>query len=188
MLYKNKHILSLQDGFISDKGNVCIVTDYCALGTVESMFEQSGPVSADQAFNITIQIASGLSALHRDRILHRDLKPDNVLVKQNAEGNLYILGDLGLSMKLQENEDCAETPFGHMLYMAPETGIGRQSFAGDMWSLGCMCLELITGKTLKGRYEDKKLVLNKLTQKELDVFVAKILRYLLLCTSILDEV
>ncbi|KAM3230208.1 hypothetical protein ACQJBY_060791 [Aegilops geniculata] len=94
------------------------------------------------------QLLTGANKMHgKDRIVHRDIKPQNILVGEG--GKILRLCDLGLAMSLET----ARKPYefaGTMPYMAPEMLLGKPDYdAGvDVWSLGCVMAEMLTGRML----------------------------------------
>ena len=76
--------------------------------------------------------------------MHRDIKPDNILV--NSEG-FVKLTDFGITKQIDGEESLAGTFVGTLNYMSPERMEGeRYSYAGDVWSLGIVLIELATGQ------------------------------------------
>ncbi len=88
------------------------------------------------------ELASGLQYLHSYDIMHRDLKPQNLLITE--DGHLK-LGDFGFARSLPR-DDMAATLCGSPLYMAPEV-LSRQRYDAkcDLWSVGCIAWEMLTG-------------------------------------------
>jgi serine/threonine-protein kinase len=101
------------------------------------------------ALEITRQIAEGLAYAHSLRIMHRDVKPQNILIFEDRRA---ALGDFGAS--------CFAKPLGHTYsevgtlgYMAPEQAYGRPTFASDVFPLGVIAYELLTGVLLRWPFE-----------------------------------
>lgn len=96
---------------------------------------------------------SALQAIYEMNILHRDLKPHNILLSHN-EGSTYIqpehmtlkVGDFGISRLQPRTNVLATRGAGTPGYMAPEVAIGQYNQKADMWSLGVMLYQFLTGK------------------------------------------
>jgi len=97
------------------------------------------------ALRIVREVAAGLAHAHRRRLMHRDVKPENVLVF--ADGHA-ALTDFGVS-RFVRPESRSYTEAGTMGYMAPEQAYGKPTLSSDVFSLGVIAYELLTGKLLK---------------------------------------
>jgi serine/threonine-protein kinase len=117
--------------------------------------------SARVGLEVVRQIASGLAYAHSQRLLHRDVKPENILIF--ADGRA-ALADFGVSA-FAKGTSRTYSEAGTIGYMAPEQAYGRPSFASDVFSLGVIAYETLTGVLLKwpfhwppegyARFEDK---------------------------------
>lgn len=106
--------------------------------------ERLGP---EQVARIAGQAAAGLAAAHRQGIVHRDIKPGNLML--DSEGAVKI-GDFGIA-QFVDDPSAALTTTGHIvgtsLYLAPERALGRTAgAASDMYSLGCVIYQLLLGR------------------------------------------
>ena len=117
--------------------------DYLVLEYVEGAPVQ-GPIAPPEAVRVALQITSALEAAHRKKILHRDLKPGNILM--SAAGAKLL--DFGLA-KLVADEDVTQTigVSGTPLYMSPEQAEGKPLDArSDVFSFGAVLYELLAGR------------------------------------------
>lgn len=101
------------------------------------------------ALDIVRQIASALAHAHEQRLLHRDIKPENVLIFADDRA---VLADFGVS-RFAHSLDRTFSQAGTLGYLAPEQAYGRPRFASDVFSLGVMAYELLTGALLSWPFE-----------------------------------
>jgi tetratricopeptide (TPR) repeat protein len=107
----------------------------------------SGPLPVDEAARIAAQALEGLDALHALQIVHRDVKPGNVLLTANGE---VKLADFGLARQLGEDESRLTRDgalLGTLQYLSPEQALGEEVGPGsDLYSLGVVLFEMLTGR------------------------------------------
>ncbi len=119
-----------------------IVMEYVAGETLEAIVAREGALDLALALDYTCQIANALEHAHRQGVLHRDLRPSNVLV---AETGLVKVADFGTSRFL-EIAAHGTTVIGSPPYMAPEQFHGKAVFASDLYSLGVTMYQILTGE------------------------------------------
>ncbi len=119
-----------------------IVMEYVEGETLEAILEREKTLPVTRAVDIIRQIAAGVDYAHQQGVLHRDLRPGNVLVTENQK---IKIADFGTSRFL-EVAARASTVIGSPPYMAPEQFQGRAVFASDVYSVGVIMYEMMTGK------------------------------------------
>lgn len=123
-----------------------IATEYVDGVTLRQRMTRGEP-PLSETIHIAVQIASALSAAEAAGLVHRDVKPDNILV--NEEG-IYKLADLGIAAPIAENGVATqERIFGSPHYVAPEQARGGAiDGRADLYALGASAFHLLTGKTV----------------------------------------
>jgi len=124
-------------------GHVFIVMDYYEGETIKEKIAR-GPLEVDEAIDLALQTARGLSAAHKHGIIHRDVKPANMIV--TGEGVVKIV-DFGIA-KLKDLTDITKDGVlpGTLAYMSPEQSRSeRVDHRTDVWSLGVVFYEMLTG-------------------------------------------
>ncbi|XP_058085142.1 serine/threonine-protein kinase ATG1a isoform X2 [Magnolia sinica] len=125
---------------------IYLVLEYCIGGDLAAYIERFGRVSEAIARHFMRQLASGLQVLRETNLIHRDLKPQNLLLSSKDETPILKIGDFGFARYLTP-QGLAETLCGSPLYMAPEI-IQNQKYdaKADLWSVGAILFQLVTGK------------------------------------------
>lgn len=126
-------------------GRPFIVFEYVEGQTLKEMIVATGPLPVDQAVAYTIEIARGLQTAHESRLVHRDVKPQNILV--DREGRARVT-DFGIARSLEEDglTDTGEV-VGTTDYVSPEQASGEPADErSDIYALGIVLYELLTGE------------------------------------------
>ena len=116
--------------------------------SVDQMLKQSGPIPAEKATELVLQVAEGLAYAHQNGIIHRDIKPANIMVTKDGVAKL---ADLGLARRLDAEETALTrtgTAMGTPYYMAPEqaTDAKRADARSDIYALGGTWYHMIAGQ------------------------------------------
>ncbi|KAK8091433.1 hypothetical protein PG997_001794 [Apiospora hydei] len=128
--------------------SISIFLEYISGGSIGSCLRKHGKFEEPVVSSLTRQALSGLAYLHREGILHRDLKADNILL--DLDGTCKI-SDFGISKKTDDiyGNDKTNSMQGSVFWMAPEVirsqGEGYSAKV-DIWSLGCVVLEMFAGR------------------------------------------
>ncbi|KAI3447719.1 hypothetical protein Pfo_004384 [Paulownia fortunei] len=141
------NIIRLHD-MIEESGKIYIVLEYCKGGDL-SMYIQKrqGKIPEANAKHFMHQLAEGLKVLRENNLIHRDLKPQNLLLSTNDDNSVLKIADFGFARSLQPR-GLAETLCGSPLYMAPEImQLQKYDAKADLWSVGAILFQLVTGKT-----------------------------------------
>ncbi|XP_001354387.3 serine/threonine-protein kinase fused [Drosophila pseudoobscura] len=139
---KNPHVIEMIESFES-KFDLFVVTEF-ALMDLHRYLSFNGAMAEEHARRVIGHLVSALYYLHSNRILHRDLKPQNVLLDKNMHAKLC---DFGLARNMTLGTHVLTSIKGTPLYMAPEL-LAEQPYdhQADMWSLGCIAYESMAGQ------------------------------------------
>jgi serine/threonine protein kinase len=132
-----------------DDGILYLVMRYVDGLDLRETLKREGPLPAERAVDLVGQVASALDAAHALGLVHRDVKPGNVLLTSTDTGEHAYLCDFGLAKHLSSvNSLTGERAFvGTIAYIAPEQIEGAAIDArADVYSLGCMLFECLTGE------------------------------------------
>ena len=133
-----------------EDGRVFIAMRYMAGGSLKQHLKEKGAITYEETIRIITHVCQGLQAAHAQGLIHRDIKPANILF--DSEGNAAI-SDFGLARAVQQSSVSTASSAGSVgtpAYRAPELWRGKPpaSPATDIYSLGCVLYEMLTGKVL----------------------------------------
>lgn len=140
------NIIRLHD-IIEVPGKIHLVLEYCRGGDLFMYIQSHGRVPESTAKHFMQQLAAGLKVLRENHLVHRDLKPQNLLLSSGDNNSVLKIADFGFARSLQPR-GLAETLCGSPLYMAPEImQLQKYDAKADLWSVGTILYQLVTGKT-----------------------------------------
>ncbi|TCO30529.1 serine/threonine protein kinase [Kribbella steppae] len=143
---ESEHVVQVHDVGELEDGRPFLVLTYADRGTLADRLKKE-PLALPDAVDVVVQVGRGLQALHRRGLLHRDVKPANVLFRSTDEGERAVLSDLGLGKSLDEVSRIT-MPGGTPSYVAPEQAMGeRLDQRADQYSLGAVAYAALTGRS-----------------------------------------
>jgi sugar lactone lactonase YvrE len=149
------HIVTVFDAGDTPEGRPYLVMEYLPAGSLADRLRRDGPVPWAEAVAIGTKIAGALQVAHDEGSLHRDIKPDNVLVNRMGEPTL---ADFGIATLQDGTRTRSGVVTATLAYAAPEVIAGeRASVVSDVYSLGAMVHALISGTAPFTRASDENI-------------------------------
>lgn len=141
------HVVDVYDYGWTPEGKPFIVMKYIEGRTLRAAMGGRA-MKPERAARIVNQLASALSAVHDAGVVHRDFKPENVMLQSSSNDEFAILIDFGVAKTevSQAGKSEQETLAGTLVYMSPEQLRGHPVPASDVWALGVVAYELVTGQ------------------------------------------
>ncbi|MCS7064193.1 MAG: protein kinase [Methylacidiphilales bacterium] len=149
--FSHPHIVTVYD-FGRDEAGSYVVMEYLDGETLEAYVERNGALSEKDFIELMKQILEGLIAAHQKTLIHRDLKPGNIMITKLPSGRFQAkILDFGLAGFLKgariQSVDASGSLFGSVYYMAPEQCQGGTIDArADLYALGCIGYFCLTGR------------------------------------------
>lgn len=128
-----------------DNGEYYIVMEYIEGKHLKQLVKKRGKLTVSEAVDIVMQITDGLSVAHDSYIIHRDIKPQNIMILENG---LVKITDFGIAMAMNSTQlTQTNSVMGSVHYLPPEQASGKGStLQSDIYSIGILFYELLTGK------------------------------------------
>ncbi|MBQ9013927.1 MAG: Stk1 family PASTA domain-containing Ser/Thr kinase [Bacilli bacterium] len=128
-----------------DDGNFYIVMEYIEGKTLKQLIKKRGVLSLPETIDIMMQLLDAIASAHDSYIIHRDIKPQNIMIKDNG---LVKITDFGIAMALNSGAlTQTNSVMGSVHYLPPEQASGKGStIRSDIYSLGILMFEMLTGK------------------------------------------
>lgn len=140
----NQNIVEVYD-VGEDSGEYYIVMEYIEGKHLKQLIKKRGKLTVREAVDIVMQITEGLSVAHDSYIIHRDIKPQNIMILENG---LVKITDFGIAMAMNSTQlTQTNSVMGSVHYLPPEQASGKGStLQSDIYSIGILFYELLTGK------------------------------------------
>jgi serine/threonine protein kinase len=146
---KHPNAVSIYDFGVTSEGLVYLVMELVEGQNLRQIIKQQGPLPPATVSEITNQVCAALQAAHQQNVIHRDLKPDNIMVNATISGLRVKVLDFGIA-KLRDLSTSNLTVTGNVMgtphYMSPEQCLGEEiDSRSDLYSLGVVMYQMLTG-------------------------------------------
>ncbi|MBA2725353.1 MAG: PASTA domain-containing protein, partial [Actinobacteria bacterium] len=143
------NVVAVHDWGSADENTYYMVMEYVAGTDLRDILVGKGPLDPAHAAEIAVSICEGLAAAHRTGLVHRDVKPENVLI---ARDGTVKVADFGIAAVVDaERTVPGGTILGTLRYLSPEQAAGKEAgFLSDVWGVGAVLFELLTGTSPQG--------------------------------------
>jgi serine/threonine-protein kinase len=139
------NIVAIHDRGETEDGTYYIVMEYMEGGTLEDLIQQDGPLPPQRATEITLQVAHALQVAHEKGVIHRDIKPQNILLSKSGEAKVADYGIARAATATTMTQ--AGSVMGTVHYISPEQALGESATPrSDLYSLGVVLYEMLTGE------------------------------------------
>jgi eukaryotic-like serine/threonine-protein kinase len=149
----HRNVVSVVDFGETDGGLFYLAMDYVDGTTLRRLMRDEGPLAGDRLLGLLEQLCAGLSHAHDRGLIHRDFKPDNILVEHTDDGELARIADFGIAVAPDHGPDAVDRRLtseglivGTPHYMAPEQTTGHElDCRTDLYALGVVVYEMLSG-------------------------------------------
>lgn len=144
------NVVTIIDYGVTDQGMIYLVMEYVDGQTMCASMRDSGPFDGARALRVGIQVSAALHEIHRHGVVHRDLKPGNILLRnQGDETDFVKVVDFGIVKYTDSDLETTDRRLrlGSPRYMAPEQILGNEvGPATDIYALGCVLYYMVSGR------------------------------------------
>ena len=144
---------------VEERGRVVLIQEFVEGPSLRELLE--GPLEKNRKEKILLQLVDIVAYAHKHRIVHRDVKPENVVVRRDSVVKLL---DYGVAKELKE-KDISSTMVGSRPFMAPEQISGESQIASDVWALGIIMYAVYTGY-LPFYHDNEKILMDLILTME----------------------
>src|SRR5579885_2653728 len=150
-MLEHSNILKVLDFGVTSKGELFLIMDFIEGVTLDSLVRKNGPLDIELSVDIFCQICSALQHAHNHGVLHRDVKPSNIILQRQSDSSfLAKVVDFGIAKLTSDEQRLTATGarVGSPLYMSPEQARGEEvDERSDVYSMGCLMFFCLSGAT-----------------------------------------
>lgn len=147
------HIVQFYSLAVDDKSYPFAVSEFLEGKSLRTLLCDEPRLDWQRAMKIAIQISDAMQYIHENEILHRDLKPDNIILQDQPHADFVKLVDFGLAGEFVSTDETQKITWtgqliGSAAYMSPELTTKKADARSDVYSLGCVLFEMLAGEAL----------------------------------------
>jgi class 3 adenylate cyclase/tRNA A-37 threonylcarbamoyl transferase component Bud32 len=144
-LSHDPNIVAIHDRGETQDGTYYLVMEYMEGGTLEDLIQQEGSLSPERATEVALQVAKALHVAHERGVIHRDIKPQNIILSKTGEAKVADFGIARAATATTMTQ--AGSVIGSVHYISPEQALGEPATPkSDLYSLGVVLYEMLTGE------------------------------------------
>jgi serine/threonine protein kinase len=149
----HRNVVTVYESRITDDGQMYVAMEFVEGKSLTQFLQEQGALPLDKVVEITRQMCAGLAAAHKLSIIHRDIKPDNIMLAEEDGSQVVKLLDFGIARLSETDPSIGKTRAGVIMgtptYMSPEQAMGKTGdkidARSDIYSLGVVIHQMITG-------------------------------------------
>ncbi|HUK90709.1 MAG TPA: serine/threonine-protein kinase, partial [Blastocatellia bacterium] len=152
---QHPNVVMVYDCRVTDAGQLYVAMEYVEGKDLRQVIDERGPLPLPEVIDITSQICAGLTVAHKLGIVHRDIKPDNIMLARGEDGKpIAKILDFGIARLSEVQAGGPQTRTGIVMgtphYMSPEQALGQTGekidSRSDIYSLGMVVYHMLTGR------------------------------------------
>src|SRR3954452_25406519 len=141
----SQHVVAVYDRGVSEQ-KPYLVMEYVPGATLRELLNERGRLSPAEALSVLVTVLEGLAVAHAAGLVHRDVKPENVLIGQGDSAGAVKVVDFGVARALRAAAPAEEMILGTVSYLAPEqVTTGEADCRTDVYAAGVVLFEMLTG-------------------------------------------
>jgi eukaryotic-like serine/threonine-protein kinase len=151
----HNNVVMIYESRVTDDGQICVVMEYVEGKSLRQEVGERGALPLEELVEIARQLCAGLNIAHKLGIVHRDIKPDNIMLARDEQDSLVVkVLDFGIARLSEPGEDGVKTKSGVIMgtpyYMSPEQALGNTGdkidARSDIYSVGMVVYQMLTGR------------------------------------------